>query len=105
MPRERRFWFYPSFHPTNSVLLHRQADDILRADFQLGRDADPEEEKKPENVDRRLRQMFGPVWVEGVREIVSAEYAQVKFIVSDGGLDEGDDDDASNDKKNDGVQP
>ncbi|MDI1284780.1 MAG: FAD-dependent oxidoreductase [Reyranella sp.] len=60
LPRERRFWFYPPFHPTNSVLLHRQADDILRADFQLGRDADPEEEKKPENVDRRLRQMFGP---------------------------------------------
>jgi 3-(3-hydroxy-phenyl)propionate hydroxylase len=60
LPKERRFWFYPPFHPTNSVLLHRQADNILRADFQLGRDADAEEEKKPENVDRRLRQMFGP---------------------------------------------
>jgi 3-(3-hydroxy-phenyl)propionate hydroxylase len=59
LPRERRFWFYPPFHPTNSVLLHRQADDILRVDFQLGRDADPEEEKKPGNIDRRLRQMFG----------------------------------------------
>lgn len=59
LPRERRFWFYPPFHPTNSVLLHRQADDVLRVDFQLGRDADAEEEKKPENVDRRLRQMFG----------------------------------------------
>jgi 3-(3-hydroxy-phenyl)propionate hydroxylase len=60
LPKERRFWFYPPFHPTNSVLLHRQADDILRVDFQLGRDANPEEEKKPENVDKRLRQMFGP---------------------------------------------
>lgn len=60
LPKERRFWFYPPFHPTNSVLLHRQADDVLRVDFQLGRDADAEEEKKPENVDRRLRQMFGP---------------------------------------------
>ena len=59
LPKERRFWFYPPFHPTNSVLLHRQADNVLRVDFQLGRDADPEEEKKPENVDRRLRQMFG----------------------------------------------
>ena len=39
LPKERRFWFYPPFHPTNSVLLHRQADNILRADFQLGRDA------------------------------------------------------------------
>src|SRR5436190_15185014 len=60
LPKERRFWFYPPFHPTNSVLMHRQADDILRVDFQLGRDADPEDEKKPENVDKRLRQMFGP---------------------------------------------
>ncbi|HSI00414.1 MAG TPA: FAD-dependent monooxygenase, partial [Reyranella sp.] len=60
LPKERRFWFYPPFHPTNSVLLHRQADDILRVDFQLGRDADAEEEKKPEAIDRRLRQMFGP---------------------------------------------
>jgi 3-(3-hydroxy-phenyl)propionate hydroxylase len=60
LPKERRFWFYPPFHPTNSVLLHRQADDVLRVDFQLGRDGDPEEEKKPENIDRRLRQMFGP---------------------------------------------
>jgi 3-(3-hydroxy-phenyl)propionate hydroxylase len=60
LPKERRFWFYPPFHPTNSVLLHRQADDVLRVDFQLGRDADPEEEKKPGNVDKRLRQMFGP---------------------------------------------
>jgi 3-(3-hydroxy-phenyl)propionate hydroxylase len=60
LPKERRFWFYPPFHPTNSVLLHRQADDVLRVDFQLGRDADPEEERKAENIDRRLRQMFGP---------------------------------------------
>ena len=60
LPKERRFWFYPPFHPTNSVLLHRQADNVIRVDFQLGRDADAEEEKKAENVDRRLRQMFGP---------------------------------------------
>jgi len=60
LPKERRFWFYPPFHPTNSVLLHRQADNVLRVDFQLGPDADPDEEKKPENIDRRLRQMFGP---------------------------------------------
>jgi 3-(3-hydroxy-phenyl)propionate hydroxylase len=60
LPKERRFWFYPPFHPTNSVLLHRQADNVLRVDFQLGRDADAEEEKKTESVDRRLRLMFGP---------------------------------------------
>ena len=60
LPKERRFWFYPPFHPTNSVLLHRQADNVLRVDFQLGRDADAEAEKRTENVDRRLRLMFGP---------------------------------------------
>ncbi len=60
LPKERRFWFYPPFHPTHSVLLHRQADDILRVDFQFGPDADADEERKPENVDRRLRLMFGP---------------------------------------------
>lgn len=60
LPRQRRFWFYPPFHPTNSVLLHRQADNVLRVDFQLGADVDPDEERKPENIDRRLRQMFGP---------------------------------------------
>lgn len=60
LPKERRFWFYPPFHPTNSVLLHRQADNVLRVDFQLGRDADADRERKPENIDRRLREMFGP---------------------------------------------
>jgi 3-(3-hydroxy-phenyl)propionate hydroxylase len=60
LPRERRFWFYPPFHPTNSVLLHRQADNVLRVDFQLGPDADAADEKKIENIDRRLRLLFGP---------------------------------------------
>ena len=50
-PPERWFWFDPPFHPGRSALLHRQADDIWRIDLQLGRDADPEDEKKPERVD------------------------------------------------------
>ncbi len=41
-PAERWFWFDPPFHPNQSVLLHRQADDVWRIDFQLGWDADPE---------------------------------------------------------------
>ncbi len=60
LPKERRFWFYPPFHPTNSVLLHRQADNVLRVDFQLGHDANAEEERKTESIDRRLRLLFGP---------------------------------------------
>jgi 3-(3-hydroxy-phenyl)propionate hydroxylase len=58
-PAERRFWFDPPFHRHQSALLHRQADDIWRVDFQLGWDADPEEEKKPERVLPRLRAMLG----------------------------------------------
>jgi 3-(3-hydroxy-phenyl)propionate hydroxylase len=61
---ERWFWFDPPFHPGQSVLLHKQADNVWRMDFQLGWDADPDEEKKPERITPRvhammLRQGFG----------------------------------------------
>lgn len=58
-PTERWFWFDPPFHPGQSVLLHRQADNVFRIDFQLGWQADPEEEKKPENVIPRIKAMLG----------------------------------------------
>ncbi len=57
---ERWFWFDPPFHPNQSVLLHREADDVWRIDFQLGWDADPEQEKKPERVIPRIQAMLGP---------------------------------------------
>ena len=58
-PHERWFWFDPPFHLGQSVLLHRQADNVYRIDFQLGWQADPEEEKKPENVIPRIKAMLG----------------------------------------------
>jgi 3-(3-hydroxy-phenyl)propionate hydroxylase len=58
-PHERWFWFDPPFHPGQSVLLHRQADNVFRIDFQLGWQADPDEEKKPENVIPRIKAMLG----------------------------------------------
>lgn len=58
-PTERWFWFDPPFHPGQSVLLHRQADNVFRIDFQLGWQADPEEEKKPEKVIPRIKAMLG----------------------------------------------
>jgi len=58
-PAERWFWFDPPFHRNQSVLLHREADNVWRIDFQLGWDADPEEEKKPERVIPRIRAMLG----------------------------------------------
>ena len=58
-PTERWFWFDPPFHPNQSVLLHREPDNVWRIDFQLGWDADPEEEKKPENIMPRVKALLG----------------------------------------------
>ena len=58
-PAERWFWFDPPFHPNQSVLLHKQSDNVWRIDFQLGWDADPEEEKKPENIMPRVKALLG----------------------------------------------
>lgn len=59
-PAERWFWFDPPFHRNQSVLLHRQPDDVWRIDFQLGWDADPVAEKAPERVIPRVRALLGP---------------------------------------------
>jgi 3-(3-hydroxy-phenyl)propionate hydroxylase len=53
---ERRFWFSPTFFSGQSALLHRQADNVWRVDFQLGWEADPEAERQPERVEPRIRQ-------------------------------------------------
>ena len=58
-PVERWFWFDPPFNRGRSALLHRQADDVWRLDFQVGDEADRDEEVKPENVARRVRAMLG----------------------------------------------
>ena len=58
-PAERWFWFDPPFHPGQSVLLHRQPDNVWRIDFQLGWDADPVREKAPERVIPRIRALLG----------------------------------------------
>jgi 3-(3-hydroxy-phenyl)propionate hydroxylase len=58
-PSERWFWFDPPFHPGQSALLHRQPDNVWRIDLQLGWEADPEEEKRPERVIPRLVAMLG----------------------------------------------
>ncbi|MEO6744400.1 MAG: FAD-dependent oxidoreductase, partial [Caldimonas sp.] len=58
-PAERWFWFDPDFHPKQSVLLHMQPDGVWRIDFQLGWDADPEVEKRPENIIPRVKALLG----------------------------------------------
>ncbi|MFC6668707.1 FAD-dependent oxidoreductase [Marinobacterium aestuariivivens] len=58
-PPERWFWFNPPFHDGQSTLLHRQPDNVWRIDFDLGWDADPEEEKKPEKIIPRVKAFLG----------------------------------------------
>jgi 3-(3-hydroxy-phenyl)propionate hydroxylase len=87
---ERWFWFDPPFHPNQSVLLHREADNVWRIDFQLGWDADPEEEKKPENVVPRIQAMLGPnrsfelewvsVYTFQCRRMQSFRHGRVLFV-------------------------
>ena len=57
-PAERWFWFDPAFHPNQSVLLHRQPEGVWRIDFQLGWDADPERERRPENIVPRVKALL-----------------------------------------------
>jgi 3-(3-hydroxy-phenyl)propionate hydroxylase len=57
-PAERWFWFDPHFHRHQSVLLHMQPDNVWRIDFQLGWEADPEAEKKPENIIPRVKALL-----------------------------------------------
>jgi 3-(3-hydroxy-phenyl)propionate hydroxylase len=59
MPSERRFWFEPTFHNGQSALLHKQPRNIWRIDLQLGWDADPEAEKRPENIRPRIARVVG----------------------------------------------
>ncbi len=58
LPAERWFWFDPPFHPHQSVLLHMQPDGVWRIDFQLGWNANPDEEKKPENIIPRVKALL-----------------------------------------------
>lgn len=58
-PAERRFWFDPPFNPGNTSLLHKQADDVWRIDFQLGWDIDKEAALDEKSVDARIRAFIG----------------------------------------------
>ncbi len=88
-PTERWFWFDPPFHRNQSVLLHKECDNVWRIDFQLGWDADPVEEKKPENVIPRIQAMLGKdvafelEWVSvyqfACRRIDKLRYGRVLF--------------------------
>jgi 3-(3-hydroxy-phenyl)propionate hydroxylase len=58
-PPERSFWFDPPFHSGHSAVLHQQPDNVWRIDLQLDAHADPDLEKQPARVTRRLKAMLG----------------------------------------------
>ncbi|PLS19915.1 FAD-dependent oxidoreductase [Neptunicoccus cionae] len=68
-PTERWFWFDPPFNRGQSVLLHKQPDDIWRIDFQLGWDIDRKAVVQPEYYMPKVQAMLGegvefePEWV------------------------------------------
>ena len=70
-PTERWFWFDPPFHSGQSALLHKQPDDIWRIDLQLGPDADPEFEKRPENVRPRIERRAAERLVRGLCRVMA----------------------------------
>ena len=55
LPVERRVWFDPATNPGSTVILHRQPDDILRIDYQLGPEEDPQTELEEARVLARLQ--------------------------------------------------
>ncbi|MBI1732143.1 MAG: FAD-dependent oxidoreductase [Gammaproteobacteria bacterium] len=59
-PAERRFWFDPPFNPGQTSLIHKQADDVWRIDFQMGWHIDREAALREENVDAKVRAFLGP---------------------------------------------
>ncbi|GIX12713.1 MAG: oxidoreductase [Paracoccaceae bacterium] len=63
-PTERWFWFDPPFNRGQSVLLHKQPDDIWRIDFQLGWNIDRKAVVEPESVLARVRAMLPDTPVE-----------------------------------------
>ncbi len=58
-PAVRRFWFDPPFNPGQTALLHKQADDVLRIDFQMGWDIDCKSVLEEKNVDAKIRAFLG----------------------------------------------
>lgn len=63
-PGERRFWFEPPFHDGQSTLLHKQAQNVWRVDFQLNTGPEASEaqlrlDRDRRSVRKRIRAFLG----------------------------------------------
>ena len=50
LPTERLAFFSPDWNPGNTILMHKEPDNIWRFDYQLGPDVSSEEALKPEKL-------------------------------------------------------
>lgn len=65
-PSDRRFWFEPDFDEGQTVLMHKQPDDLWRLDYQLGWAADAEIEKQPERAAARVERTLAALGLPGI---------------------------------------
>ncbi len=54
-PTERLAFFSPDWNPGNTILMHREPDDIWRFDYQLDPNISPEEALQPENLHKAVQ--------------------------------------------------
>lgn len=65
----RRVWFDSPGNPGSTIILHRQADDIWRIDYQLRDDEDSDRELEPERVRGRIQTFLDAVGIGGPWEV------------------------------------
>jgi len=71
-PREPRFFFDHPTNPGYTVLIHPQPDEVWRIDWQIDARSDPEWERSPDQMQRRIRALIGDtayeiVWLSDYR--------------------------------------
>jgi 3-(3-hydroxy-phenyl)propionate hydroxylase len=57
-PSERWFWFDPPFAPGQSILLHKQPDNLWRLDFKLGKNADSSIAQDKEFISEKIKSVI-----------------------------------------------
>ncbi len=58
-PSERWFWFDPPFARGQSILLHKQPDNLWRLDFKLGKNADSSIAKDHDFIREKIKSVVG----------------------------------------------
>lgn len=60
-PTERLAFFSPDWNPGNTILMHREPDNIWRFDYQLDPDITPEEALQPENLHKAVQDQLNMI--------------------------------------------